>query len=105
MKKKWKAADETGWMAELLQCAPEDFFGGYGVELEDGLPVCWTCVLQYLISGKSALKVMALLDEVVANLNNIGLKLNAAKAIVLTSETQPPRMFPVATWIQCDKKV
>ena len=36
--KKWKAADETGWMAELLQGAPEYFFGGYRVELEDGLP-------------------------------------------------------------------
>ena len=68
-------------------------------------PVCLTCVLRYFISRKSASKAMALLDDVVANLNNIGLKFNAAKAIVLTSATPPPRMFPVATWIQCDKKV
>ena len=43
-----------------------------------------------LLFARTAAEAMALLDDLVRKLQNIGLQLNAAKTVVLTSEVQPP---------------
>ena len=43
-----------------------------------------------LFFARTAAEAMALLDDLVSKLQNIGLQLSAAKIVVLTSEIQPP---------------
>ena len=43
-----------------------------------------------LLFARTAAEAMALLDDLICKLQNIGLQLNAAKTVVLTSEVRPP---------------
>ena len=45
---------------------------------------------KFLLFARTAAEAMALLDDLVHKLQNIGLQLNTGKTVVLTSEVQPP---------------
>ena len=65
---------------------------GCGFDLRDTMPSLLDLRFadDVLLFARTAAEAMALLDDLVRKLQNIGLQLNAAKTVVLTSEVQPP---------------
>ena len=65
---------------------------GCGFDLGDTMPSLLHLRFadDILLFARTAAEAMALLDDLVRKLQNIGLQLNAAKTVVLTSEVQPP---------------
>ena len=65
---------------------------GCGFDLGDTMPSLLDLRFadDILLFARTAAEAMALLDDLVRKLQNIGLQLNAAKTVVLTSEVQPP---------------
>ena len=65
---------------------------GCGFDLGDTMPSLLDLRFadDILHFARTAAEAMALLDDLVRKLQNIGLQLNAAKTVVLTSEVQPP---------------
>ena len=66
--------------------------GDLGFDLSDGMPhrIDLRFADDILLFARSALEVGKLLDSLVAELSEVGLLLNADKAVVLTSQSQPP---------------
>ena len=60
----------------------------------------WTHALLtiFCLFARTAAEAMALLDDLVSKLQNIGLQLSAAKIVVLTSEIQPPSSLHSEQW-------
>ena len=65
---------------------------GCGFDLGDTMPSLLDLRFadDILLFARTAAEAMALLDDLVRKLQNIGLQLNAAKTVVLTSGVQPP---------------
>ena len=51
-----------------------------------------------LLFARTAAEAMALLDDLVHKLQNIGLQLNTGKTVILTSEVQPPSFLHNGQW-------
>ena len=54
-----------------------------------------------LLFARTAAETMALLDDLVRKLKNIGLQLNAAKTVVFISEVQPPSSLHTNNGVKC----
>ena len=73
----------------------------FGFDLGDGLPplLDFRCEDDILISARPSQEIMTLLDKLVQFLGDEGLKLNAEKAVLITTEAQPPPCLTTSTGV------
>ena len=81
----------------VLQWAMQDWRSwaegnGWGIDFHDGYPPLLDLRFadDILIFGDSAEGVASLLDALITTLDRTGLKVNASKTVILTTEAQPP---------------
>ena len=71
----------------------------FGFDLGDGLPPLLDLRFadDILIFARSSQEIMTLLDKLVQFLGDAGLKLNAGKTVLITTEAQPPPCLITST--------
>ena len=83
-------------MSKWRACAEGSSFG---FDLGDGLPPLLDLRLadDMLIFARSSHEIMTLLDKVAQFLGDAGLKLNAEKTVLITTQAQPPPFLTTST--------
>ena len=71
----------------------------FGFDLGDGLPPLLDLRFaeDILIFARSSHEIMTLLDKLVQFLGDAGLKLNAEKTVLITTQAQPPPFLTTST--------
>ena len=109
--KSTQACDKDACLVKVPKCFLQYFIGqcqkwrtwaegySFGFDLGDGLPSLLDLRFadDILIFARSSHEIMTLLDKLVQFLGNAGLKLNAEKTVLITTQAQPPPFLTTST--------